>query len=122
MTEIEFKYYNIILTENQIELIVDYTIFSIQNEVYLYDQEILDTARHLLENNQISRLFEFNIEDDGVLSLNKNQQNVIADYISIIHGTDAIHRTENYKQAYNYLKKSDLLNELFDAVCENPDY
>jgi len=122
MNNKEIKYFNIEFTENQKALIVDFLISTSKNEVYLYEDQILFTGQHLLVNNQIVRLFEFNLSEDRGLKFNKNQQKVIADYISVIYEEYSIYNAEFYELEYNYLKQNGLLNELFDAVCKNPKY
>lgn len=122
MNNKEFKYFNIEFTENQKTLIVDFLISTTKKEAYLYDDQILFTGQYLLENNQMVRLFEFNLNEDRSLNLNNIQQKVIADYISVIYEEHSIYNTEMYELEYNSLKQNELLNELFDAVCKNPEY
>ncbi|MCG7501769.1 hypothetical protein MHM83_07785 [Tenacibaculum sp. Mcav3-52] len=110
-----------IFTRNQKELIADYMMSLLYNKTYLYDEEVVLKGEELLINNQISKLFEFNIGEEGILNLNKNQQNVIGDYISEMYEEESNHDLDSYEREYWYLKDNQLLHELFKVFVFKAD-
>jgi hypothetical protein len=108
-------------TKNQKALIADYTINTNGNEVYLYEEQVTLIGHDILENNQISAMFEFNMIQDGGLNLNLNQQRVMADYISSFYEGESTYTVENYEHEYYYLKHNNLLHKIFEVYIPSVD-